>query len=239
MAAKTRSERAGALQRLLAMALDVIVASILVAAIGLAATAASGGKLRINNSVARAVACAAADNEPAGVLRCEFSILGFVYDRTLELPPSRDGGPVRIPLDAAGAPTKAIYLDGLLPFALALYCLYFEQRFGATPGKRVMYLRVRSRDGAPLRLSQTARRLLRLVAVAGLGSLNVPHAASASLRYQFGLTTSFEFGAASWLADSISKVGIVYGLGLILTALLRMSPLHDLWAGTEVVRAGD
>jgi uncharacterized RDD family membrane protein YckC len=231
-----KPSRAGAVARLIAMTVDLLIVNLFVVSVGLAATAATEGRVRIANSLVQKVECSATVGAADEAVRCERSLFGFVYDRTLES--SSGGAQIRVPLDAGGAPVEAVYLDGLLPFALALYCCWCEVRFGATPGKRLLKLGVRSRHGGRPSWLQASRRLLRLVAMGSFWSLDFPQTAEASLRYGFSLTTWLGVGDFEVASAALNLAGTFYIIVFAYDARRNAPAPHDRWAGTDVFRLG-
>lgn len=251
------SMRAGFWDRAVALAIDLLIINLLIAIIGLALTGMTGGNVRVASTVLNVVDCTSSEPVPSGLelpagfeaadaRRCTRSVLGIVHDWKLVVSEKATAGEdpkdrrqVAIPTDRIGRPVQAFYLDDLILVLLAAYLLLLEWRFGATPGKYCVGIKVQSLGGAPLDIVQTGKRiLLRLIVLASEGPAeSVVGSPEKNHWISFKLVTShtdFDFGLWS---DGLTVLAIVYVIGFIVATARRSLPLHDWWAGTEVVRS--
>jgi uncharacterized RDD family membrane protein YckC len=203
--------RAGFGDRAVALGIDILLVSLLIAVIGLALTGLTGGRVRVANIVVNSVYCT--DRQPSapafpvpegfdaeGARRCTRSVLGIahdwilvVHDKTITGEDEKDGREVSIPIDAEGRPMRAFYVDSLIPFVLAAYLLLFEWRFGATLGKRLVGIRVQSLGGGPMDVVQAGKRtLIRLILILSAWATQTLFGSSTEAhRINFELTMSY------------------------------------------------
>jgi uncharacterized RDD family membrane protein YckC len=190
--------RAGFWGRCVALGIDLLLISVLIAVIGLASTGLTGGKVRVANTVVDFFDCTGSEAPPPDLpvlegfegtdaRRCTRSVLGIAHDWTLVVREKMTAGEdkrnrrqVSMPLDAKGHPVRAFYLDDLIPLVLAGYLLLLEWRLGTTLGKRIVGIRVHSLGGGPMDLVQAGKRVLMRLMVrraqcAGVGLLGQLH----------------------------------------------------------------
>lgn len=250
--------RAGVGSRILAFCIDLLVVHLLVAVVGLAATALTDGTVRVANAVVYVADCAVT-TAPAGlvaahgfgeadVFLCTRAIPGFVHDRMLVLREKAKAGEddddrhsVRIPVDDQGNPIRAFYVDPVIPLVLAAYLLLLEWRSGATPGKRVLGIRVQTPAGGPIGIGQAAKRLVRLIALmtASLAP-DVSTRTGAYHRTGVSMPLSVDVPDLGALTVAVQLAAWAFIVGFVVMVWRRQRPVHDMWAGTEVVSiAGD
>lgn len=253
------SSRASCWDRAVALAVDLLLINLLIAVIGLALTGVTGGKVRVANTVLNVVDCTSSEPVPSGLKlpdgfeaadarRCTRSVLGIAHDWKLVVSEKATAGEdpedrrqITIPADRMGRPVQAFYLDDLILVLLGAYLLLLEWRFGATPGKYMVAIQVRSLGGAPLDIVQAGKRVaIRLLVLAlppasvtgsTLGPSTETHRISLNLVSSHGIA---DFGVWS---DGLAILTMVYVISFIVATSRRSLPLHDRWAGTEVVRS--
>jgi uncharacterized RDD family membrane protein YckC len=242
--ATSEAKRAGFWRRAAAFVGDLLLVHLLVAAIGLAATELTGGRVRVANTIDDVRRCGGwqpiapdlpvSDEFARGEMRrCTRSVHGFDYDRTLivrEAPSGDLADTVRkqitITIDADGRPVRAFYLDSLTPLVLGLYLLLLEWRFGATLGKRIFGINVVTLAGGPIDVWQAGKRaLLRALVVLCSGETQV------GLR----MTTAYVLPDLGVWSQLINLLALIYLAAFAIAASSGLPPLHDLWAGTQVV----
>ncbi len=249
----TTAPRARLATRFVALLIDLVIVSGLVAAIGLTAAAVTDGRVRISSSVVSAQDCqtvpvpeplALPNSVTADVRRCTRSLFGFVYDRQLivlsnwgEGQASGDPSPAAIPLDKAGQPVHPVYLDILVLPALALYLLLLEWRRGTTPGKWLVGAEVVSEGGGRPSLLQSAERTLaRVIVLVPAMIVEISGLPEPGSRISLKLITSS--GPESIIVGLLGWVTVAYLIATIVLAMRGSRPPHDLWAGTDVVCPG-
>jgi uncharacterized RDD family membrane protein YckC len=244
--ATSEAKRAGFWRRAAAFVSDLLLVSILVAAIGLVATQLTGGSVRVANTIDDVRRCGAwqpiapdlpVSNEFAGgeMRRCTRSVHGFDYDRTLIVREAASGSidetdrrQITITIDADGRPVRAFYLDSLTPLVLALYLLLLEWRFGATLGKRMFGVRVVTLAGGPIDVWQAGKRAL-ICALVVLCSGET----QAGLR----MTTAYVLPDLGLWSQMINLLALIYLAAFAIATSSGLPSLHDLWTGTQVVLA--
>jgi RDD family len=173
----------GALRRLIAFIVDIVLVSILGSLLAPIPYALSDGSVRIAGNLhwKPCVVRPATDSEqqafqagrygnflhPDFIKICQASILGyptdgsvtFVQNNEASISSGKPGDSLRfsanagttlwlkVPMDARGRLTTAIYIDFLIPLFLLFYAVLMENRFGATIGKLLMNLRLRQVGG--------------------------------------------------------------------------------------------
>lgn len=233
--------QAGFWRRLFALAIDYAVFVFA----GILLFQATGGVLRVGDLAAvqnKACISSVVRVERSSTVSqtttetCERAVLGLVYDRWTEVSELTQSGDaavthtMRTPVDAAGRPVRAFYLDQVLMLLLVAYLGVAEWLFGTTLGKRVVGVRVRMQDGSRLRLGNACRRLIRFVPALALIPAVATGTAPASLEGT-ALTVMLSLDALSailWVAILANFVIAIFNDDL---------PWHDRWAGTEVVIA--
>jgi uncharacterized RDD family membrane protein YckC len=249
--------RAGFWGRSVALGIDLLVISVLIAVIGLASTGLTGGKVRVANTVVDFFDCTGSEPPPrdlpvlegfegADARRCTRSVLGIAHDWRLVVREKMTAGEdernrrqVSIPLDAKGHPVRAFYLDDLIPLVLAAYLLLLEWRFGTTLGKRMVGIRVRSLGGGPMDFVQAGKRvLMRLIVLLPASTTQIlPGSSTESHGITFGLRLTLLHSIpdlGTW-SDVLNVLALAYLVSFIVTTSRRTLPLHDRWARTEAV----
>jgi uncharacterized RDD family membrane protein YckC len=237
-------KRAGFWRRAAAFVLDLLLLNMLVAAIGLAATALTGGSVRVASAVDDVRRCGAwqpippelsVPSEFAGgdMRRCTRSVYGFDYDRTLVVREAAssyiaetDRKQITITLDADGRPVRTFYIDSLTPLVLAVYLLLLERRYGATPGKWILGIEVVTLDGEPIDFWQAGKRaVIRALVVLCSGETQV------GLR----MTTAYVLSDLGLWSQIINLSALLYLIAFAIATSGGALSLHDRWAGTQVV----
>jgi len=247
--------RAGFWERVLAFGIDLLFVNLLIGVIGLASASLTDGRLRVARTVVNIVDCTGWDpllpqfSVPNGfdaedVRRCTHSVLGIAHDWTLVVREKVVVGEdekarhqVSIPVDAKGHPVRAFYLDDLIPLVLAAYSLLFEWRFGATLGKRFVFVRVQSLGGGPIDVVQAGKRVLMRLIVLLSTMQTLPGLSTESHRITFGLTLSHGVPDLGIWSEVLNVLAWAYAISFIVTTSRRTLPLHDRWASTEAIRS--
>ncbi len=244
------SERAGFWRRIAAILIDVIFISAVVGAFGAALYGPTNGAIRVRNTVIWTFECSAtsvnrpdlrvpADFKPNAAAVCIRRFLGVEHDRVLVMAEVTKSGNVthrraiNLPVDAQGGITRAIYLDYLTIFFIAIYLVVLEWGFGRTLGKRLLGLRACSLGGSSIKLSQAAiRTLVRLIPSTWIIVV---------------ILIFLVLDPARPMSTLMSNMVIIYGSGFVLSLVFLLNfilavrrknlPWHDRLAGTEVVRA--
>jgi uncharacterized RDD family membrane protein YckC len=206
-----------------------------------------------------------ADFHVTNVVRCTRSFLGVPYDwsltvgevtgpepsttlkrywsRSINLGKVTRPGPtfersITVPLDPEGHITNAFYLDSLTGFVLAAYLLLLEWRFGATVGKRLFGLRVRSLEGGPISFAQASKRIgMRMVPfLLEMGAVVYEMAVGPIAAFDRPLTDYMDVPYIE-LAGADKLLMIAFLVNFIRAIHRNALPWHDRWAGTEVVWA--
>src|SRR5262249_30953770 len=150
--------QAGFWRRLFALAIDYAVFVFA----GILLFQATGGVLRVGDFAAveyKTCISSSIRVQQSAVFQtttatCERALFGLVYDRWTEVSELTQSGDapvtrtIRTPVDAAGRPVRAFYLDQVLILLLVAYLGIAEWLFGTTLGKRVVGVRVRMQDGS-------------------------------------------------------------------------------------------
>jgi uncharacterized RDD family membrane protein YckC len=240
--------QAGFWRRAFALMIDTFAIHAVLVLAGMLLFAPTGGFVRIgelsglNRSACASTATSIQRGGAAQTTRitfCESALLGVVHDRWSEAAEETQSGfltvtrSVRTPVDAAGRPMRAFYLDQLLVLLLAAYLGIAEWLFGTTLGKRVVGVRVRSQDGSSLQLGTACRRLLRFMPAlplipAAVVAAAIPAEATALSVTYWVLLLLYVLSAVLWVAVLANFVMAVINDDL---------PWHDRWARTEVVMA--
>jgi uncharacterized RDD family membrane protein YckC len=241
--------RGGFWRRALAFVIDAMLASAVIALIGVPFYGPTDGVIRVSNTVIHTTSCSAvapdqtgaqlpADFKATAAAICVRRFFGTEHDRLLIVREVSKSGSITytreitMPVDAKGRVVKAFYLDLVTLIVLAAYLLIAEWRFGTTAGKTSLGLRVRSLGGGPITLSQAAiRTSIRLAPFVPFEIFMLVAAARDPAQ-----------GAAFLLSNLliVSLVTLVLMLTFLLNFILAVRrkslPWHDRWAGTEVVR---
>ena len=238
--------QAGFWRRAFALTIDAVAVYAVLALVGVLLFQPTGGFVRIGElaGVDRSVCTSTATSiQRAGASQttrattCESTLLGFVHDRWVEDAEETQSGSftvtrsVRTPLDAAGRPTRVLYLDHLLIVLLAAYLGVAEWLFGTTLGKRVVGARVQAQDGGRLRFTNACRRLLRFTPALLLAPAVVV-AAPASLE-AIALSTTYWIVLSLYVLSAVLWVAVL--ANFVMAVINDDLPWHDRWAGTEVV----
>jgi uncharacterized RDD family membrane protein YckC len=248
--------QAGFWHRAIALAIDILLINLVVAVIGLALTAVTGGTIRVANTVFNVIDCTSSEPVPAALAAaagfaaadshsCTRSLLGFVHDRVSVMTERPTGGEdgddlrrIITPVDDTGRIVEAFYLDDLILALLAAYLLAFEWRAGATIGKRILAIRVQSLGGSVLDILQVGKRtLVRIVVLfaAELGqSGNLPSADVHRIGVRL-ISTHSTADLGLW-STVLMALALAYFISFSIATSRDSLPLHDRWAGTEVVR---
>lgn len=169
---------------------------------------------------------------------CRVTSFGIAQDRFVQL--ARIERPkenvtttqaVSVPVDASGGPVSPFYLDwlGYLLFA-ATYLAFVISRWQATPAMRLLGIKLVGRDGeraglkpAVLRLLYACVPLVVMIAVVlgGLWLVNRPF-------------------VSIWLLAPTLLISLLipffWWRPFSLRPSLPRAPLHDIWAGTRIIR---
>jgi uncharacterized RDD family membrane protein YckC len=252
------SSRAGFWRRVLAILLDFILLSVLLDLAGAWLAGVTAGQIRLSEtSFVKHRTCINVTKPdwlelpngftPTGITRCTKSFLGMPYDWALNVVERSQVRPgttyirsFSVPLDPNGQMARPFYLDSLLLPLLAVYAFLLEWRFGATVGKLLLKLRVRSLDVGPLDPGQVGRRtamrifpFLPLISIMLLLMLIDPVKGASWLFDQ----TMVKFWATAVVGGlAVVLPLLIFGLNFLIATRRRTLPWHDRWADTEVVR---
>jgi uncharacterized RDD family membrane protein YckC len=250
------SLRAGLGQRALAIAIDLLVINLLIAVVGLVATALTDARVRVANTVLNVVDCASRvpvspgvklpdGFEAADARLCTRSVFGFVHDWKLVVIDKAKAGEdasdrrqIAITADSVGRPVHAYYLDDMILVVFGAYLIILQWRFGTTLGKRVLGIHVRSLTGAPLTAVQAVNRVMPTLIVllaANMSESSSSRSLPETYLISLELVTShsnIDYGV--W-AEALKLIALLYVISLVVTSSRRTAPLHDQWAATEVV----
>jgi uncharacterized RDD family membrane protein YckC len=155
--------------------------------------------------------------------------------------------PMAITLMIAVRYTHLAYVIYVLP-AIAInlvYRVYLVQRFGGTPGKRILHLRIANLDGSPVTLRTAFIRYSPLFVLSGLSmiaiaiaSLDLGAAGLDGLSYMEKMV-ALNSHQAAWNKPVVWITQAWYIVSAIMVAATsRKRALHDLLAGTVVLRDG-
>lgn len=170
---------------------------------------------------------------------CEVNSFGVVPNRFVQLARVEKGADnitrsvsVNVPVDETGRASKPIYLDwvGYIGFVAAVLGFQAFSARQATPGMRLLRIRLVAEDGGPASLKRVVLRLLyaTLICLTILASVFFP---------VWMIATR---GLSAWLM--LPAIFIALALHLIwwlpfeLKRSLPRAPLHDIWAGTRIAR---
>jgi uncharacterized RDD family membrane protein YckC len=143
--------------------------------------------------------------------------------------------------------THLAYVYYALPaIAIGLvYRVYLVQRFGGTPGKRILRLRIANLDGTPVTLRTAFIRYSPLFVLSGLStvaialaSLDLGAAGLEGLTYMEKMV-ALDAHQAAWNKPVVWITQAWYIVSAIMVAATsRKRALHDFLAGTVVLRDG-
>jgi uncharacterized RDD family membrane protein YckC len=251
------SSRGGFWRRVFAILIDVILLIVLLDLAGAWLASVTAGQIRLSDTFVSYSSCMSVTKPdwlqlpdgftPTGITRCTKSFFGVPYDWTLNVVERTQVRPgttyirsFSVPLDANGQITRPFYLDWLLLPLLAVYAFLLEWRFGATVGKLLLKLRVRSLDVDPLRPDQVGRRtamrmfpFLPLIAIVFLLMLIDPVRGASWL---FDQTMVKFWATAAVIGAAVVLPVLIFGLNFLIATRRGSLPWHDRWADTEVVR---
>jgi uncharacterized RDD family membrane protein YckC len=251
------SSRGGFWRRVFAILVDVILLSVLVDLVGVGLASVTAGQIRLDDTFVKYSTCLNVTKPdglelpdgftPTNITRCTKSFLGVSYDWKLNVveqvqvrPGTTYTRSFSVPLDPNGQMARPFYLDSLLLPLLAVYAFLLEWRFGATVGKLVLRLRVRSLEAGPLHPGQVGRRtamrmfpFLPLLLIFLLLMLIDP-VKGASWLFQPTMVKFLSIAAVG--GASVTLPILIFGLNFLVAARRRDLPWHDRWADTEVVR---
>lgn len=249
----TTKRPAGVPTRLIAFALDILLVKLAVLVLVTVLGVATSGGVRLASPVISTTSCGAygplparlnvpADFEQAQARICTRSLFGLLRDDQLVVRAkvgSDDAQDVQsLPVDRNGQPANPIYLDDLTPFLLAAYLVLLEWHYGATAGKWLLALFVRSlRGGHPSPTQAAQRTTVKLLALLPIPvSTALKSVADAPWRFSLDLTISRIGTFDSLIVHGLQLLSILLILYGLVAALRRWPLPHDRLAGTEVVR---
>jgi uncharacterized RDD family membrane protein YckC len=241
--------RAGPWHRSVAFIADVFIVSVIVSLVGIWLAGVTGGSIRAKQAIGSRIRCTVGEttlveftlppNTKVDRLeRCTKEFLGIPHDwwlivraRTEDI----DGSSVAVitvPLDPMGHTTDALYLDSLVILVFGIYAFMAEWRFGATVGKRLRGIRVRSLGGAPVDAVRAAKRgMMRMAAF--IPSTIATACAAGSTTFAWWL---FEHPASKIIGGVISALWCVaFAANFLVATARRALPWHDRFAGTEAI----
>jgi uncharacterized RDD family membrane protein YckC len=241
--------RAGLWPRSIAFIADLFIVSVIMSLCGVWLAVATGGRVRAGEVIGGRIHCTVGqtasvelnlptDARVEHVARCVREFVGVPYDwsliasgRTEDVNTSFKWSIV-VPLDPTGQATRAFYIDNLVVLAFGLYAFLYEWQFGATLGKRLRRIRVRSLAGAPIDFQQAAKRaVMRIAAFA-------PSMAASALANGSEPFAVWLFEHPVWKimgGGIIATWSIAFAVNFIVSTTRRALPWHDRWAGTEAV----
>ncbi len=243
-------QRAGLWRRSIAFAIDIFTVSVVVSLSGVWLAGATGGSVRIGEVVGGRLHCTVGRATPPEfelpanttvdtVARCTKELLGVPYDWSLIIRSQiqknvgdSSAQVITVPIGPTGRVTETIYLDSLVIFVFGAYAFLSEWWFGATLGKRILGIRVRSCSGGPIDYRNSAKRaMMRMVAF--VPSMAVAAYATGSPKFAEWL---LEHPAGKIIAEVIIALwSIAFAVNFIVATTRRALPWHDRWAGTEAV----
>ncbi|WP_336813713.1 RDD family protein [Bosea sp. MMO-172] len=169
---------------------------------------------------------------------CDISAFGISSNRIVRLARVEKGADnitrtvfVTVPVDDGGRSVSPFYLDwlGYLAFVVAIAC-FQASRWQATPAMRLLRIRLVADSGEP---AGVKRSLLRLIYAALLGL-----AVIAVLSGPLWLVIAY--GYSPWLMFPALLIALTLYLSWWRPFALKLSlpraPLHDIWAGTRIIR---
>ncbi|WP_426343597.1 RDD family protein [Pseudoduganella sp. R-32] len=141
--------------------------------------------------------------------------------------------------------SRSFYLSWIVPGIVTglLYSVYLVRRYGGTPGKLVMKLRVQMKDGAPVSLTAALIReapvmLLGAAINLGLGLSALSMDDATYLNYGFlARSEALMASGPGWLtAVNWSMQGWTWLGAIVMLLNSRRRAVHDFLAGTVVVK---
>jgi len=241
--------RAGFWRRACAFMIDGLAVGLLLTLIGLALFEPTDERVRVSPIVGGKTTCTGVDPQqvklplPTGfkltsAQHCTTTFLGRMVDRNLVLTEvtRSDSGSYELtytrsltyPVNGHRQTTDAIKLDNFWIFLLAAYLLLAEWRLGATLGKKILGVRVRSVGGGPLGLGQTPKRLLVQFIPFSMFALTLFGTEMSTLLLEH--TVVFIALCVAWVV-----LCLVFLINFIRAVRAGDLPWHDRWAQTEVV----
>jgi len=242
--------RAGLWARAIAFIADLFLVSMITSLNGVWLAGATGGSVRVGEVIGSRIHCTGGRTTPTEfelppntkihqVARCTKEFLGVPYDWSLDIRAQiqeNDGVSsvrvITVPLDPAGRATSAFYLDSLVMLVFGVYAFLTEWRFGATLGKRLLGIRVRSLARAPIDSLRAAKRaMMRMAAFAP--PMAVTACATGSVTFAWWL---FEHPAWKIVGGVVIALwSIAFAANFVVATTRRALPWHDQWAGTEAI----
>lgn len=242
--------RAGLRPRAVAFIVDVFTVSAIVSVVGLSLANMTSGNIRIREIIGGRIHCVAEEALPAGLKphlntrvdrlqRCTRELLGVPYDWSLtfraksqEIVDASASAMITVPLSPLGRTTDALYLDSLVLLLFGVYAFIAEWRFGATFGKRILGIQVRSLTGAPIGPWRSAKRAMVRVAAIGPSTI-VTASATGSTTLIWWL---FEHPACKIIGGVLIALwSVAFAANFVVATTGRALPWHDRWAGTEAI----
>jgi len=241
IASSPSSSRAGFWRRAVAFIIDACLIGLLISAIGVICFRLTDGRMRLSSGLFDITLCSKADPQNIGLPipphfnvtaaeDCTNRFLGLQHDRVATITEITGSGSViykrsiSYPLDLNGRPAEPLYLDFLWLILLPAYILLAEWRYARTVGKRLMDVRIRSLNAAPIDFVQALKRLV-------IRFLPWPFWA---LAYVAPVSENMTLFVSVTALLAITGLPVV--LNFILATRRRVLPWDDAWAATEVVR---
>lgn len=142
---------------------------------------------------------------------------------------------------------RTFYLWAVIPsmmFAL-FYSVYLVRRYGGTPGKLLLKLRVEMKDGAPVTLKAALIREAPIMLMGaatnlglGLAALSMDDSSYHSLGFMLRSQALMAAGPGWLLANTWLINGWTFVGAIVLLLNKRRRAVHDFLAGTVVVKTG-
>jgi hypothetical protein len=245
-------------RRVFAGLVDAIFIGAIVTLIGVSLFGPTGGKIRLEQTLFTISNCVAPDNNnlkinPADLMlpadfrvtgagKCTSTFMGFVHDRRLVVQEVTKPTPattymrrLTYPLDEEGRlQIPVFYLDYLTYILLVVYVLWLEWRFGATLGKNLLKLRVRSLSAPDGKLTfvQAAKRLL-------IFAWFIPIVIGLLLGWILDFSLSDYFSFLIWFFAISGLIAMSICVNVAYAIWHGERPWHDRWANTAVVLGRD
>jgi hypothetical protein len=241
-------------RRFFAGMVDTIFISVIMTLVGIVLFGPTGGKIRLESTFFSFRNCVSpssdnlkinptelnlpADFHVTGAGKCTYSFMGFVHDRKLIVEEVTKPNPATTytrwftyALDQDGRlQVPVFYLDYLTYILLIVYVLLTEWRFGATLGKELLKLRVRSLSAPDGRLTfaQAAKRLLIFAWI-------LPIAAGLSIGWILALSLQDLLWLLIWFLAISAVIGLGIAANFVIAIRRGQRPWHDRWANTAVI----
>lgn len=145
----------------------------------------------------------------------------------------------------ASSLSRSFYAWWIVPSLLitAFYSVYLVQRYGGTPGKRLMKLRIQMADGSPVSAKSAALRTSIITLLATLSSaaeavaaLSIDDASYLAMGMWERMEALGEAGPAWQLLLTVLMQVWIWGTCIVLLVNSRRRAPHDFLAGTVVVK---